>query len=142
MRKHEGWIIAKIDKPSLRKKKSDSYLNANSKHQKAKRVYASLPICNIQIIVVQGNPPKQKEVQMAIVFHLLSFGQPVVEYEHMKGLLEQLGCPKLPLKHWFDSSGWELVKNLYNIVQRYTKLVVNEAKYLSLTCNEVNTVDN
>jgi hypothetical protein len=79
-------------------------MNFDSKYKKVERVYASLPVCNIQIIVAQGNPPKRNEVQIAIVFHLLSFGQPMLEYEHMQGLLQQLGCPKLPLKHWIDSA--------------------------------------
>jgi hypothetical protein len=40
----------------------------------------------------------------------------MLKYEHMWGLLQQLGCPKLPLKHWIDSVGWELAESLYNIV--------------------------
>jgi hypothetical protein len=73
LRKHEGWTIAKCDKPRLGKKKGDSWMNANSKHKKAELICSSLLVCNIQTIVAQGNPPKRKEVQMAIVFHLLSF---------------------------------------------------------------------
>jgi hypothetical protein len=142
LRKHEGWTTAKYDKPSLGKKKGDSWMNVDSKHKKAEHVYASLHVCNIQTIIAQGVPPKRKEVQMAIVFHLLSFGRPMLEYEHMRGLLEQLGCPKLPLKHWYDSAGWEFAESFYNIVQRRTKLVVSGAKYLSLSCDEVSTVDN
>jgi hypothetical protein len=88
LRKHEGWTTTKCDKPRLGKKKGESWMNANSKHKKAERIYSSLPVCNIQTIVAQGNPPKRKEVQMTIVFHLLSFGRPMLEYEHMRGLLE------------------------------------------------------
>ena len=95
-------------------------MNANSKHKKAERIYNSLPVCNIQTIVAQGNPPKRKEVQMAIVFHLLSYRRPMLEYEHMRGLLEELGCSKLPLKHWSDSLGWKMVESLYNVVQKQT----------------------
>jgi hypothetical protein len=142
LRKHEGWTTAKCDKPRLGKKKGDSWMNANSKHKKAERIYSSLPLCNIQTIVAQGNPPKRKEVQMAIVFHLLSFGRPMLEYEHMQGLLEQLGCPKLPLKHWSDSSEWEMAESLYNVVQKQTRRVVCGTRYFSLSCDEVTTVDN
>jgi hypothetical protein len=51
LRKHEGWTMAKYDKPKLRKKKGDSWMNVDLKHKKAKRVYASLLLCNIQTIV-------------------------------------------------------------------------------------------
>jgi hypothetical protein len=93
LRKHEGWTTAKIDKSSLGKRKGESWMNNDSKHKKNKRVYVALPVCNIQTIVAQGAPFKRKEVQMTIVFHLLSFGRPMLEYEHMRSLLEQLGCP-------------------------------------------------
>jgi hypothetical protein len=36
---------------------------------------------------------------MAIIFHLLSFSKPMEEYEHMRGLLDHLEVPKLPIKH-------------------------------------------
>jgi hypothetical protein len=117
-------------------------LNNGSKHKKNERIYSALSVCNIQTIVAQGAPFKPKEVQMAIVFHLLSFGRPMLEYEHMRGLLEQLGCPKLPIKHWSNTSGWEMAESLYSVVQNRTKVVVSGTKYLSLSCDEVITVDN
>jgi hypothetical protein len=117
-------------------------MNSESKHKKVERVYAALPVCNILTIVAQGNPPKRKEVQMAIIFHLLSFGRPMLEYEHMRSLLEQLGCPKLPIKHWSDTAGWEMAESLYTVVQNRTKLVVSGANFISLSCDEVTTVDN
>ena len=94
-------------------------------------------MCNIQTIVAQGTPFKRKEVQMAIVFHLLFFGRPMLEYEHMHGLLEWFDCLKLPIKHWCNTSGWEMAKSLYNVVQNHTKVVVSGTKFLSLSCDEV-----
>jgi hypothetical protein len=117
-------------------------LNNDLKHKKNERIYAAFHVCNIQTIVAQGAPFKRKEVQMAIVFHLLSFGRPMLEYEHMRGLLEQLGWPKFPIKHWCDTSGWEMAESLYNVVQNCTKVVVSGAKFLSLSWDEVSTVDN
>ena len=99
LRKHEGWTTAKVDKPSLGKKKGDSWMNTNLKHKKTKRVYVALPVCNILTIVVQDAPPKRKEVQMAIIFHLISLGRSMLEYEHIRTLLEQLGCLKLSIKY-------------------------------------------
>ena len=57
----------------------------------------------------------------------------MLKYEHMHGLLKQLDCPKLPIKHWFDTSRWEMAKSLYNVVQNCTKVVVSGVKYLSLS---------
>jgi hypothetical protein len=119
LHKHQGWTTAKRDRPSLGKKEGDSRWNYDSKH-KVERVFAALPTNNIQTIVAQGAPPKRKEVQMAIIFHLLSFGRPMVEYEHMRGLLNHIEVPKLPFKHWSDNSGWELAESLYRVVQDRT----------------------
>jgi hypothetical protein len=62
LQKHEGWTTTKSGKLGLGKKKGDLWMNANSKHKKAKRVYALLPVYNIQTIVAQGAPFKRKEV--------------------------------------------------------------------------------
>jgi hypothetical protein len=35
-----------------------------------------------------------------------------------------------------------MAKSLYNVVQNRTKVVVSGAKFLSLSCDEVSTVDN
>ena len=53
---------------------------------------------------------------MAVIFHLLSFGRSMVEYKYMRGLLNHLEVPKLPFKHWFDNSGWELAESFYCII--------------------------
>jgi hypothetical protein len=142
LRKHQGWTTAKRDRPSLRKKKGDSWWNFDSKHKKAERIFASLPTNNIQTIVAQGRPPKRKEVQMAAIFHLLSFGRPMVEYEHMRGLLEHLEVPKVPIKHWSDSIGWELAESLYHVVQDRTRAFVAGGQFISVSCDEVTTCDN
>jgi hypothetical protein len=66
----------------------------------------------------------------------------MLEYEHIRGLLQQLGYPKFPLKHWSDTTGWELAESLYNVVQNRTRLVVSGANYFSLICDEVTTANN
>jgi hypothetical protein len=140
--KHQGWTIAKRDRPSLGKKKGDSWWNYDSKHKKAERVFAALPTNNIQTIVAQGAPPKRKESQMAVIFHMLSFGRPMVEYKHMRRLLNHLEVPKLPFKHWCDNSGWELAESLYRVVRDRTRACIGGGQFISISYDKVTTCNN
>jgi hypothetical protein len=49
--------------------------------------------------------------------------------------------PEAP-SYWSDSSGWKMAESLYNVVQKQTRRVVCGARYFSLSCDEVTTVDN
>jgi hypothetical protein len=140
--KLQGWTTAKRDQPSLGKKKGDLWWNYNSKYKKVERVFDVLPTNNIQTIIAQGAPPKCKEVQVAVIFYLLSFGRPMVEYKHMRGLLNHLEVPKLPFKHWSNNSGWELAESLYRVVQDRTRSCISGGQFISLSCDEVTTCDN
>jgi hypothetical protein len=71
---------------------------ACKKHCKVEKVYASIPIDLITTIVSRA-VEKRKEVQIAVLFHLLRNGRPMVEYEGMRNLLGHLEVPKLPKKH-------------------------------------------
>jgi hypothetical protein len=79
---------------------------------------------------------------MAVIFHLLSFGRPMVEYEYMCGLLDHLEVLKLPYKHWSDNSGWELAESLYHIVQDRMRACVRGGQFISISCDEVTTYNN
>ena len=49
---------------------------------------------------------------------------------------------QVPLKHWSEGSGWKMAESLFNVVQIRTKEVVSTTPYLSITYDEVTTLDN
>jgi hypothetical protein len=114
---------------------------ASQKHRKAEKVYLSIPVDSIATIVSRA-AVKGKKVEVAILFHMLSHGRPMVEYESMQLLLEHLGVPKLPKKHWSDNSGWEISEAIHRAVELKTKALISSSRCLSLSCDEVTTVDN
>jgi hypothetical protein len=36
----------------------------------------------------------------------------MLEYEILRQLLQFLECPKLPLRHWSDNSGWTMADHI------------------------------
>ena len=99
LKKHQGWKKALNDIPALKVKKGEWFWDSNSVHKRAERAFAALPIGNIASLVAAGAPPKRKEVQMVVIFHLLQFGRPMTEYPPMKDLLHFLGVPKVSPLH-------------------------------------------
>ena len=49
--------------------------------------FARLHVNNMRTLVTVGAPPKRKEVQMTVIFHLLQFGRPTTKYPPMKDML-------------------------------------------------------
>lgn len=74
-------------------------------------------------------PLKKKEVQFAILFHLLSQGHSMIEYEGMRALLEYLKVPKLPKKHWSDTAGWEMAESIHRIIKERAAEILGSARW-------------
>ncbi len=90
-------------------KKGEWYWDQNSVHKRAERTFAALSVYNIGILVTAGAPPKRKEVQMAVIFHLLQFGRPMTEYPPMKELLQFMGVPKVRINHLSSILGAQVI---------------------------------
>jgi hypothetical protein len=60
----------------------------------------------------------------------------------MKHLFEFLKVKNRPCKHWFDSIGWQIVKTMHQIIIKSIEVVVQNAKYIVVNCDEVTTIDN
>jgi hypothetical protein len=138
--KHQGWTKALRDIPRLGVKRDQYYWNNDSRHMKAERALAATNGDSI-LKVLAGAPRKRKEVQFDVLFYLLSHGRPMTEYEGMRALLENLGVPKLPKKHWSDNSGWEMAESILQIIKQKTAEMVGAARYVAITCDEVTIVD-
>jgi hypothetical protein len=48
----------------------------------------------------------------------------------------------MPRKHWYDRVCWEMVEHTDHEVRKMTKVVIHNAKFIFLTCDEVTSMDN
>jgi hypothetical protein len=76
-------------------KKGEWYWDQNLVHKRAENIFAALRVHNIGTLVTAEAPPKCKEVQMAIIFHLLQFEKPMTEYLLIKDLLQFMDVSKV-----------------------------------------------
>ena len=84
----------------------------------------------------------RKIAQFATVFHMLQHGRPMLEYESMRELFTFLKMPHMSKKHWGDNSGWLMAEYLYAQVMQKAREVIHGGKFLSISVDEVTTVDN
>jgi uncharacterized protein (DUF2132 family) len=138
--KHQGWTKALRDIPSLGVKRDEYYWNQDSRHMKAERALSATSTDSILKALARA-PRKRKEVQFAVLFHLLSLGRPMTEYEGLRDLLEHLRVLKLPIKHWSDTSGSEMAESINQIVMQKMAEMLGAARYVAITCDEVTTAD-
>jgi hypothetical protein len=47
----------------------------------------------------------------------------------------------MPKKHWFDNLGWEMAKNIHDVVLEGTKEVIKEFPFLAIFVDEITTFD-
>jgi hypothetical protein len=66
----------------------------------------------------------------------------MLEYESLRPLFEFLPVPRNNKKHWNNSYDWTMVEFMHQVVMRATRATIQAANYISLSCDEVSTVDN
>jgi hypothetical protein len=81
-------------------------------------------------------------VQFKTIFVILSGGQPMSDYTAQKALFDSLNVPNQPRKHWSLGDGWEIAEGLEMVVADRTKADLQNARFISLSCDEVTAVDN
>jgi hypothetical protein len=81
-------------------------------------------------------------VQFSTLFQVLSHGRPMCDYEHQQYLLRHLKVKNIPMKHWSVTSGWEMAEHLHACVLAALKVVVQSARIISISADEVTVVDN
>ena len=140
--KHGGKRKATRDMPNG-PKKDKWYQDKNCRHVKNECIFAARSCITVldQVTEVKGERGR-KQIQFAIILHLLHEGCPMLEYTALQPLLCFLGVPKLPKKHWSNSAGWELATCLFTQVQLKTKKIMEKARFFSISCDEVSTLDN
>jgi hypothetical protein len=45
-------------------------------------------------------------------------------------------------KDWSDSSNWEVAKTMHHIITESTKVAIQKAKYIIVSCDEVTNINN
>ena len=83
-----------------------------------------------------------KTIQLSIVFHILSNGRPMTNYPKMTKYLSFIQVPNFPSSHRSLSSGWEWGKYLAQVEKDDMKEKIENATFLSLSLDEVMTIDN
>ncbi len=85
---------------------------------------------------------RNKIVQFATIFHLLSHGHLMFKYEAFKELFSILKVKNSLKKYWTNGSGWGMVKAMHDVVFRSIRANVQVANYFFLSADEVTTLDN
>jgi hypothetical protein len=139
--KHGGKRKA-IKNMAGRIKKGQWYIARNCKHLRFEQLYAARSVVTVaqQVVEVTGERARKRQ-QFATVLYILREGRPMLEYQALQPLFSFLGVPEMPKRHWSDPVGWELAQCLYQQVQLKTQAVLQEARFFSITCDEVTTLD-
>jgi hypothetical protein len=118
LEKHMGKRRALVDLPAKGTKKGQSYWDKNCKHIKNQELFVSRKADTMLQMVHNTiiGESRRKFVQLATLFHVLSHGRPMTEYEALRDLLKCLKTKHLPAKHWSDNSGWELAEHMHLVV--------------------------
>ena len=124
-------------------KKGQKYVATSCRHLKNERLVASRGVRPIDEAMqeVAGERARKRQ-QMGIIFHLLATGRPLVDYTALWPVLQFLHVPKLAKRHWSDSAGWMLVECMYRQVEVKALEKIRLAKFFSVSCDEVTSIDN
>jgi hypothetical protein len=69
-------------------------------------------------------------------------GRPILGYESLKELFMLLKVNNNMFKCWLDISGWGIIEAMHNVVFKKTRFVIIEINFLSISVDEVNTINN
>ncbi len=80
-------------------------------------------------------------VQFVVYFLVVFEGKPMTYYENMNTLLRFLDVKDFPRTHWSNSIGWEMASYMHELVVKKTRDLVQIAKSISLSCDELIILD-
>jgi len=72
---------------------------------------------------------------------MVSKAKPMIDYENMSKLLQFLDVKDFPKTHWSNSIGWEMANYMHELVVKKTRDLVQVAKFISFSYDEVTTLD-
>jgi hypothetical protein len=65
----------------------------------------------------------------------------MTKFEYMRGLFDFLKIHHMPKKHWTYSTGWGMVVAMHDVILKHITLV-QQARFISINCDEVTILDN
>lgn len=83
----------------------------------------------------------RKVNKFACLFHFLSHGRLVVEYETMQSLFKLLKMPHLSVRHCLDNWRLLIAENLHRLIMHEAREVLATSMFTLVTCDEVTTVE-
>jgi hypothetical protein len=81
-------------------------------------------------------------IQLSIVFHILSRGRPIIDFPDYKNFIYFIEVSNFPSSHWSVTSGWKWEKYLAQVEKDGLKENIANARFFSLSLDEVTTIDN
>ena len=146
LEKHEGKRVCKEDGvPLSHLKKGDTFTKVDCKHLQYCKLWAGRQQGGTvaeQLVGGLHSELKRKGVQFSTLFQVLSHGRPMCDYEREQYLLRHLKVKNVPQKHWLETSGWEMSEHLHASVLATLKEVIQSARIISISADEVTAIDN
>jgi hypothetical protein len=65
----------------------------------------------------------------------------MLEYELLRKLFLLLKVKNTPLKHWSNSSGWQITKAMHDVVLSKMLCMISKVNFVIASANEVTTID-
>jgi hypothetical protein len=129
--------------PKIGVLKDDFYIDKNCAHVRNEKLVAALCCDTMHKQAAEGTnvTRKKKLVQFATMLQILSVGRPISDYSSFEKLFNTLKVPELPRGHWSDLSGYEILDSLSAIVLDKTREFLQGASFISLSADEVTTID-
>jgi hypothetical protein len=120
-------------------------MKLDCKHNKFCKLWAGRKQAGTVLdLLVRGleGEEKRKGVQFSTLFQVLSHGRPMCDFEREQYLLRHLKVKNVPRKHWSETNGWEMGEHLHGCVLAALKVVVQSARIISISADEVTAIDN
>jgi hypothetical protein len=100
------------------------YYNKNYVHVHNEHIYTVNDCAFIfdQLQVDVPSEHRRKYVQFVVIFHLLTHGRHMTNYENLKDLFQLLKVESVSKMHWSDTSGWRMVDVMHVVLLEVPKV--------------------
>jgi hypothetical protein len=113
-------------------------------HVKNEKLFATRGLDTVDVQLQNGGKVERKKKVHPICGNLAS-SQTRPSHDRFERLKEFFKFSKVencPYKHWSDSIGWIMAEAIHNVVLQTTKIVMQKSPFISMSCDEVTTINN
>lgn len=101
-----------------------------------------MPFCSWSSCFQNLEREENKVNLVSFVYHLLSTGQAMMNFEGLHDLFIILKVKHILKKRWSDFVGWDIAKSMNGLLWESIQNVIVAADFLSISVYEVTTIDN